>query len=194
MQDTELFQLALGLISLWLVDRCELDPDPRRLDICIDFSRAGKLTCYGCDREGCKICDTVEKEWRNLNYFEQVTHIHARIPRTSCPPWGIGIVSVPGARAGSGFTLLFESFVMTLARDMPVKAITRLIEEHDTRLWRILRYYVDQVRSEQDNSDATRFGVDEASGKKKALTRYPSSWTWKIHGASRYPGERIRNG
>ena len=166
MKDTDLFQMALGLIPPWLVERYRFDAKQQRLDIYLDFSRGGEFTCYGCGRAGCKAYDTVDKTWRHLNFFEHVTYIHARVPRTDCPDCGIGLVSVPWAREGSGFTLLFEAFIMVLARDMPVKAMARLVKEHDTRLWRILDHYVDQARRGQDYSAVTRIGVDETSSKK----------------------------
>ena len=49
---------------------------------------------------------------------------------------------------------------------MPVNAIARLVKEHDTRLWRVLRHYVDQARNEQDYSNVTRIGVDETASKR----------------------------
>jgi len=53
-----------------------------------------------------------------------------------CPQGcGIKTVEVPWARQRSGFTLLFESLIMTLAREMPVAAIATLVGEHDTRIW-----------------------------------------------------------
>ena len=55
---------------------------------------------------------------------------------------------------------------MVLARDMPVNAIGRLVGEHDTRLWRVIHYYVEKARSEQDYSGVTRFGVDETASKR----------------------------
>ena len=166
MEDTELFQMALGIVSPWLVERCDFDPDRKRLDIYIDFTRGGEFTRYGCDREGCKAYDTVRKTWRHLNFFEHVTYLHARVPRTYCDQCGIGLVSVPWAHDGSGFTLLFEAFIMVLARDMPVNAIARLVKEQNTRLWRVLHYYVEEARSEQDYSGVTRFGVDETASKR----------------------------
>ena len=153
MQDTELFQMALGLVTPWLVDRCSFSVTEKRLDIYIDFSRGGEFTCSGCGREGCKAYDTVDKSWRHLNFFEHVTYLHARVPRTNCDDCGIGLVSVPWAREGSGFTLLFEAYIMAMAKDMPVNAIARLVKEHDTRLWRVLNHYVEKARSEQDYSE-----------------------------------------
>ena len=70
------------------------------------------------------------------------------------------------AREGSGFTLLFEAFVMTLAKEMPVNAIARLVGEYDTRIWRILTYYVEQARRGQDYSQVQELGIDETSRKR----------------------------
>jgi transposase len=47
-----------------------------------------------------------------------------------------------------------------------VLSIAKLIGEHDTRLWRILKTYVDKARSEADFSGTTEIGVDETSCRK----------------------------
>jgi len=41
--------------------------------------------------------------------------------------------------------LLFEAIIMTMAKSMPVKNIAKFINEHDTRLWRVLHHYVDEA-------------------------------------------------
>ena len=55
---------------------------------------------------------------------------------------------------------------MVLAREMTVNAIARLVNEHDTRLWRVLHHYVEKARSEQDYSDVEKVGIDETSSKR----------------------------
>ena len=75
-------------------------------------------------------------------------------------------MEVPWAREGSGFTLLFEGFVLALVKEMPVAAVARLVGEYDTRLWRILHHYVEAARDELDFGDVTRMGVDETSAKR----------------------------
>ncbi len=84
----------------------------------------------------------------------------ARVPRTNCPNTGCGIkhVVVPWSRAGSGVTLLFEALLMTL-----VNAIAQLLQVHHTRLWPIIRSYVDAARATEDFSGVTRSGVDKTS-------------------------------
>ena len=166
MQDTDLFQMALGLFPPWLVERCAFDPEEKQLDIYIDFSKGGEFGCPQCGRPGCKAHDTVNKVWRHLNFFQHVTYLHVRTPRVECPDCGVKQVPVPWAREGSGFTLLFEAFIMAMAKEMPVNAIARLVGEHDTRIWRILHHYVEEARSEQDYSRISKIGMDETSSKR----------------------------
>ncbi len=166
MRDTDLFQMALGLFPPWLVERCEFDPKKKQLDIYIDFSRGGEFSCPECGRPGCKAYDTLNKVWRHLNFFEHVTYLHVRTPRVECPDCGVKLVPVPWAREASGFTLLFEAFLMAMAKEMPVNAIARLVGEHDTRIWRVLHHYVEEARSKQDYSQVCKVGMDETSSKR----------------------------
>jgi transposase len=166
MKNTDLFQMALGLADPWIVESAEFDPIKKRLEIRIDFKRGGTFDCPVCGVGGCKAHDTKEKQWRHLNFFEHETHIIARMPRSDCDDCGIHLVNVPWARPGSGFTLLFEAMIMTLAPSMPVKTIANFVNEQDTRLWRILHHYVDEAREKADYSQVEQVGMDETSRKK----------------------------
>ena len=69
MRDTELFQMALGLIPPWQVESCKFDPERKRIDIMIHFRRGGTFTCPECGKEELKAYDTELKHWRHLNFF-----------------------------------------------------------------------------------------------------------------------------
>jgi transposase len=101
-----------------------------------------------------------------LNFFQHEAYLSARVPRTNCGDCGVKTIEVPWARAGSGFTLLFEALVMVMAKAMPVKSIADLLKEHDTRLWRVLNHYVHESRQGADFSSVTEVGVDETSSKR----------------------------
>jgi transposase len=49
---------------------------------------------------------------------------------------------------------------------MTVNGIAGLVGEHDTRIWRILHYHVEESRSRRDDSEVSEVGVDETSSKK----------------------------
>ena len=146
--------------------------DKRELHITVNFYR-GSAFPYPQLTEGeegkpcviCKAYDTEWHTWRHLNFFQYRCYIHAPIPRVwsdelKLPPKA---VPVPWARTGSGFTLLFESFVVELAKTMPMKDVAETVGENDTRLWRVVRYYVDKARAKADYSQVNKLGIDETS-------------------------------
>jgi transposase len=166
MRDTDLLQLALGLAPPWKVEACQFNAEQRRLDIGLDFPRGSRFPCPACGQAECPVHDSQQKSWRHLNFFQHEAHLHARVPRIRCGRCGILQVALPWARPGSGFTLLFEAFIMILAQAMPVKRIAELLGEHDTRLWRVLEHYVHRARQQADCSDLRQFGVDETASKR----------------------------
>jgi len=165
MNENELFQAALGLLPPWLVSRCTFDESAGRLDIHLDFPRGGVFPCPVCGIS-CKAYDTDELTWRHLNFFQHQTFLHARTPRVECSHCGIHRVAVSWARPGSGFTLLLEALVMILAKSMPVLAVARFVNEHDTLVWRIVTHYVDAARAKADHSTVTQVGVDETASRR----------------------------
>jgi transposase len=166
MRDTDLMQLALGLIPPWLVKTCAFDAEARRLDIEIDFARGGRFPCPGCGKADCPVHDTVMQEWRHLDFFQHQAFLHARVARIACPGCGVKQIAVPWARTGSGFTLLFEALVMTLVTAMPVRAAARLVGEHDTRLWRIVHHWVEAARARADFASVKRVAIDETAARR----------------------------
>lgn len=165
-QHVDLFQQALGLETPWKVVGYEFSPAKRRLTLTIDFEPGETFLCSECGRDGCKAYDTSEKTWRHLNFFQHEAYLQARVPRVQCPEHGVKQAEVPWARPGSGFTLLFEALVLAMAAEMPVKAVAGLIGENDTRIWRILRHYVEGARAREDFSGVTRIGMDETASKR----------------------------
>lgn len=167
MTPESLFGIALGIDSPWLVEGIEFSKESKRLDIKINFQRGATFPCPVCGAQS-PVHDTTEKEWRHLNFFQYEAYLTARVPRVNCPNAGCGVkqVSVPWARPGSGFTLLFEALVMALVREMPVNAAAALLGEHDTRIWRVIDHYVQDARLSADYSEVKRIGVDETSARR----------------------------
>lgn len=167
MQPEALFGMALGITPPWEVTEVAFTKEANRLDITIGFQRGATFACPVCGAQA-PVHDTTEKEWRHLNFFQYEAYLHAKVPRVKCPNQGCGVkqVTVPWARAGSGFTLLFEALVMTMARDLPVKVMGRLFAVTDTRLWRVIQSYVEMARAAEDFSDVKRIGMDETFAKR----------------------------
>ena len=90
--------------------------------------------------------------------------MHAEVPRTGSTACGQTTqISVPWAREGSGFPLLFEALALTMCRDLPVRQRARALRVRDKMLWRRIEHYVSQVRKKQDMSQVRIVGIDETS-------------------------------
>jgi transposase len=86
-----------------------------------------------------------------------------RVPRIDCHEDGILQIDVTWAREGADFTFLFESFAMTLVREMPVNKVSKIIKVDDNKLWRMMQYYTEAARQQEDYSGVKQVGIDETS-------------------------------
>lgn len=180
MENTDLFTVALQLEYPWKVSKVEFLPDkdePKTmtLHITIGFERGAKFIFYNedgtvwADANGNPIettaHDTADRTWQHLNFFQYKTYIHAKMPKVSDGEGHCPTVKAPWARKNSGFTLLFEAWVMELSKHLPVSVIAKLIGVYDKRLWRFIKYYVNEARKLEDYSDVESIGMDETSKK-----------------------------
>ena len=163
--EIKLFTAALGLQPPWEVSQVEFKPDEGRLDIYISRERGSKHPCPKCAVE-CDVHDTQARTWRHLNFFQYRAYIHCDTPRIKCQAHGVLQVETPWSRPGSGFTLLFEAFMIELSKVMPVNSIAKMVGEHDTRIWRVVNYYVEEARNNLDFSRVAKVGIDETSSKR----------------------------
>ena len=166
MRDFETFQAALGLKEPWFVADSRFDAAAKRLDIDISFAKDARFACPCCGAAKCPVYDARPLTWRHLKFWQHQTYLNARVPRVRCETCGVRKVSVPWAREGSGFTLLFEAHVMDLIPAMPVAAAARMVGEHDTRLWRIIHHYVDEARARADHGGISRVAFDETAARR----------------------------
>jgi transposase len=167
-EELDLFQLALGIEEPWFVSYRELDTKEKVLHIGLNFKRGAEFACPNCGK-ACKVFDVVDEDrtWRHLNFWQFTTILHARLPRVKCVTCGkILTVKLDWARPQAGFTWLFEAFVMDLMKEMPVAAVARQVGEHDTRLWRVLRYYVNRSMAEMEVTQVKRVAIDETSSRR----------------------------
>jgi len=165
--EDQLFTAALGLHTPWTVQSVDFQPDAGRIDLHVGFARGSRFECAGCGAADQAVHDTRARQWRHLNFFQYQAFVNREIPRTRCAACGKTLqVSMPWAREGSGFTLMFEAFAITLARRMPVLAIARIFGVGDDPLWRVLRHHVDKARAAKYLDDVRRVGIDETASRR----------------------------
>jgi len=167
MESHQLFADALGLQAPWHIVEVNFTAAPRYgerglLRLRLDFEPGSRFPCPEC-QSVCPVHDTRVVEWRHRDFFEHEARLQARVPRAACPTHGVRNVQVHWGRPGSGFTLLFEALVLPLAKEMPVAAVARILAEHDTRLWRTVKFHVADARTRVDMSGVRQTVVDETS-------------------------------
>ncbi len=160
------FEQSLGITSPWYVEKVAFDAQAKRLDVFLAFSAGATFTCGNCGKDGCKAHDMSGRSWRHLDFFQYQAHLHANVPRVRCAECGVRQAKLDWARPRSSATLLFERLVLTLCSAMPVAVAARIVGEHDTKLWPILRFYVDVARKDADHSGVEAVGVDEKSARR----------------------------
>src|SRR3546814_253920 len=157
----KLFTQALGLEPPWAVESVEFSPVEGRIDFVV-VNHAKRLACPGCGSADQPIHDRREREWRHLNFFQFKAYIRAGLPRVACAQCGkTAQVEAPWTRAGSGFTLLMEAFVVALCREMPMAAVARLLRVSSDRVARVLDHHVAEARARESHAEVTQAAVDE---------------------------------
>ena len=165
-----LFTHALGLVKPWHVANVRFEPAAHEIHFEVQC-RAKRMACPRCSAPDQPIHDRLKRDWQHLHFFQYRALIHAQVPRVRCAKCAdqdgdggsVHQIEVPWARERSGFTLLFEALVVTLARmtRMPVRAIGKLLGIRDGRLWRSLKALVEQAYAEVDMRAVTAVGIDE---------------------------------
>lgn len=178
----EIFTQALHLIAPWIIIDIQFSESDKLLEIWISFRKGSKYPCPICNHLDCRVYDTQDKKWRHLNFFEHTAIIHGRIPRIECPHCGVHQVDLPWARPESGFTLLMEADIISLAKSMQISQIANHLSITDKRVWRVVDYQVNQALKNTDYSTITCFGVDETSRQKghQYITVFADLLTGKV--------------
>lgn len=161
--DIKILSLMAGIEEPWILEKVEVDIN-KDLHMYVKYRRGEKFKCNQCQKS-CAVHDTIEKTRRHLNCFEHKTYIHCKVPRIKCDKHGVHLIDVPWAKANTGFTLLFEEFVMCLAKKMSVHSISKLVGESDGKLWRIVHRYAKEYIENIEFSKVTKIGLDETSRK-----------------------------
>jgi hypothetical protein len=62
-----------------------------------------------------------------------------------------------------------------VCREIPMAATSELLSEHDTRLWRVLAHYVEEIQAKREWSFLKRVFIDKTSSK-RGIDALPTWW------------------
>jgi transposase len=162
-----LFTVALGLHAPWEVSAVHFDPAVGRIDFTVGFARGARFPCPHCGAEHQPVHDIQAREWRHLNFFQFQAYIQAKVPRVRCDICAkTSQVAVPWARSNSGFTQLMEALIVALCRAMTGRQVAQRLGVSDMRLWRVLDFYVERARAQEDLSKVKSVGLDETAARR----------------------------
>jgi len=158
------YEKLFGVEAPFYIDRIEWNHESGEVHFYMDFERGAKFDCSSCGAEQCAVLSTTEKTWKTLPIHHYTCFIHLRTPYIKCskgccksqifrPHWENG---------SSSFTIWFENDVIGLVRSgLPVSTVAKRVGEHDSRIWRIVRRYVEAEYAKLDFSKVKRIAVDE---------------------------------
>ncbi|MBN1971094.1 MAG: ISL3 family transposase [Candidatus Delongbacteria bacterium] len=169
MRQEELFAIAIGIVTPWEITSIHLDTEKGELNINVDFIKGSEFE-YISEETGeisrHKAYDTSIKKWRHMNFFQYRCYLHARVPRVRLDDGSIKQVRTPWEGNSAGFTLLFEAFIIQLAKSMTVHQVCQTIGSYDSKIWNILHCYTEKCREESDYSAVKEVGVDETAARR----------------------------
>lgn len=169
MEMTDINKLISALLEIespWYLSKVDLQAKNKVVDLHLDIKPGSKFKCVECG-EDCTVYDTHVKRIRHLDLFDFQCYLDVRVPRTDCKKHGVKVIgSTKLFRQGSHYSHLLEDKIMRLCTEMSMSAISREINEPDSNLWRIFRYYTRKGIKQIDLSTTTRIAVDETANKR----------------------------
>ncbi len=158
----KVFEAALGIAAPWSVASVDFDEGRKVLTVQIDFKAGSRFAVSGYEGEH-PVHDTVIKTYRHMNFFQHECLLQVRTPRVKLSNGSVRLVEPDFAGRLSGFTLLFEAFILMLAQQMPFAAVARLVGESAHRVMAVCERYVHIALGLADLSDVRALAIDETS-------------------------------
>ena len=158
----QLFETAIGIAAPWYVDSVDFSLQERNLTIKIDFKRGTRFAVTDFEGEH-PTHDTVRKSYRYLNFFQYNCVLEVRVPRIRLPDGSVRQVEPDFAGQLSGFSKMFEAFILLMAREMSFSGVARTANLSVHRVMAICERYVDLAVAERSLSEVTELAVDETS-------------------------------
>lgn len=160
METSELFTNLLGLSYPYQVMSVETVLDTNQKQIVVISIEIDKT--YR-PKENLWIQGYYEREWRHLNLFQYPCYLRCKVPSYFDKDLQRSFtLEVPWSRQGSGFSLVFEQYVLALIKlSHQVSSVAAMLGEYPQRIWDIFYAYTNVEQPILQTP--TQVGIDETS-------------------------------
>lgn len=133
----------LNLEDGYYISNIEQDFKHNCIYVDIDY-QLKSVPCPTC-KSFSKIHDRLSKTWRHTDYQEHKVYIRFKNPRAICDQHGVKISDVNWAKPKHRFTIELEELVFKLAENKSFLQIAKELDEHDTRIRRVVKRRQDEA-------------------------------------------------
>lgn len=167
MQDRQLYQQILGIVSPWFVSDVELDVESGEVHVYLEHRKGAAWSCVECGKE-CPLHDhQAERSWRHLDTCQFRTILHAELPRTSCEEHGVRVVEIAWAEPYGRFTALFERLVIDWLLAASQQAVADRVGLSWDEVHGIMERAVKRGLNRREAQPIQYIGIDEKSFRKR---------------------------
>jgi transposase len=166
MNDKQLYQNILGVVSPWEVTSVQLDLKGNRVTVYVEHDPNKKTRCPVCNKES-SIYDHNIRRWRHLDTCQMTTIIECDIPRVSCNEHGVKQLQVPWAESNSHFTALFEALAINWLKETSISAVAKLLCLSWEEAAGIQERAVRRGLARREEKALTNIAIDETSFQKR---------------------------
>lgn len=167
MQDRQLYQQILGIVSPWFVSRVELGLEAGEVQVYLQHKKSAGWSCPECGRACPLHGHQPDRTWRHLDTCQYQTLLHAELPRTRCEEHGVRVVEIPWAEPHGRFTALFERLVIDWLGAASQQAVADRIGLSWDEVHGIMARSVKRGLARRAAEPIPRIGVDEKSFRKR---------------------------
>jgi transposase len=158
------YRLLLGLSEGWQVQEVDLDVVTKQVTLRLEWEPGRKGACGKCGKLASVYDHGEERSWQHLNTMQFKTIIKARPPRVDCEVDGVNTMTLPWADSRSGFTKLFECFVIdVLEVSQSVEAAADLLDLSWDQVHGIMERAVKRGLQRREIGAVRHVGIDEKS-------------------------------
>ena len=164
MDEIKLYEKILSLSKPWVIDSIDLNESEGTIHVYVSFD-GDSLICPIC-KISCPRYDARPRTWRHLDTCQFKTIVHCNVPRANCIDHGVHQIDIPWAEKGSGFTLLFETFIIDWLKEASINAVSRQLKLSWNAIDGIMKRAVKRGLDRRTKMDIQHICVDEVSQRK----------------------------